>query len=352
MDKNPTLKKEIIEAWERYLNKTNTRDDFELILELFRDDRLQEFNEVADSKWVQVMNELHPTPEEKERYRREFARFFAEYQKRQKIEQRRIFSRNSIVRFRKIRYAAAAILLGLLIPDAAYLYMKPKTEQIAVQYVEELTQRGEIKTVVLPDQTEVTLNSDSRIIYPDHFVGNERSVELYGEALFDVTSNPARPFTVKTESLSIKVIGTVFDVKEYADDLVTSVSVVSGKVEVGLADEKLMLGQNQQVKMDKATGDFEKLTVDADKYLSWTDGALYFYRTPIREVVNVLNRKFPQVDIELAEGEYYYLITGEHDNVCRAENIIKGIIYSTGLKYKKTGANKYVLFNEETKNQK
>jgi len=105
-----------------------------------------------------------------------------------------------------------------------------------------------------------------------------------------------------------------------------------------------MLEQNQQAKMDKSTGKFEKMTIDAGKYLSWTNGVLYFNRTPIREVVNMLNRHYPQVDIELTEGEYSgILISGEHENVYTAEEILKSIVYITGLKCK-TGS-KYTLSN-------
>jgi len=96
------------------------------------------------------------------------------------------------------------------------------------------------------------------------------------------------------------------------------------------------------VKLDRSTGNFEKLTIDAGKYLAWTDGTLYFHRTPIREVINTLNRYYPQANIELAEGEYSHLISGEHDNK-RMEAVLTSIIYTTGLKYKKTG-NKIILF--------
>ena len=348
MDQNRHLRKDLIDAWERYVNKSDTCDDLALILDsTMNDEHIQEFNEVANRKWDKVMNEMPPTPEYREEiYREEFAQFFAEYQNKQKKKPIQIPWRNNIVRFRKIWYAAAAvILLGLLVP-AVYLYVKPETEQIAVQYIEKTTQRGEIITVVLSDQTEVTLNAGSRIIYPSIFTGDERSVELYGEAIFDVTSDPARPFTVKTENMNIRVLGTVFDVKEYADDLSASVSVVSGKVEVGITGEKIILDKNRQVKMDKSTGNIETMTIDADNYLSWTSGTLFFNQTPIREVVNILNRHYTQVDIELAEGEYAKLISGKYKNVFTAEEILKSIAYITGLKCIKTG-NKYTLYSEE-----
>ena len=355
MDKKQSSRKDLFEAWNRYLNDTCTCDDLALVLDSIMDDvNVQEFNDAFDAEGYRVMTGTTPTPEErKEAYRREAAKFLAEYKEKQTI---RIDcgdpfvapSQSKIVRFRKLWYAAAAaaILLGIVIP-ATYLFMKPKTEQIAIHYVEESTQRGEIRTVVLPDQTKVTLNAGSRLKYPVNFTGDERSVELYGEALFDVTSDPERPFTVKTENMNIKVLGTVFDVKEYADDLTASVSVVSGKVEVGLADEKLILVKNQQVKMDKTIGTNEKMNIDAVNCMSWTNGILYFNRTPIREVFNTLNRYYPQVDIDLAEIEYNSLMfTGKYKKENHPDNIIKGIAYTLGLKHKKTG-NKYVLYKEE-----
>ena len=359
MVENHILRKDLIEAWERYMNGSYTCDDLAFILDSIDDENIQEFNEVAQRELDKAKINMQPTPEEKEVYQKEFAQFFAEYQNRQKTQQMqqiqivcdepfRVPSQNKIARFIKTWYAAAAaiLLLGLLTPFV-YLYVKPKTEQISILYVEESTQRGEIKTVLLPDQTKVTLNVGSSIKYPANFTGAERSVELYGEALFDVTSDPARPFTVKTENLNIRVVGTVFDVKEYTDDLTASVSVASGKVEVSMANEKVMLEKNRHVKMEKATGNIETMSIDADNYLSWTDGTLYFNRTPIREVVNMLNRHYPQADIELADGEYHNTLTGKYNKDYRMENYLKGISYSTGLKYKKTGVNKYVLFNEK-----
>ena len=350
MYQNRPLRKEIIEAWNRLVNHACTIEDLTLLLDsVKRGEDFREFDEVFDRVWNETLiDKPEMTEDRREMYRKKAVQLLAEYQNKlemQKMQTIQPSSRNKTVRFLKTWYAAAAaaILLGLLIPTVTHLYMKPKTEQ-TILYVEEVTQRGEIKTVVLPDQTEVTLNAGSRIIYPDNFAGNERSVELYGEALFDVTSDPARPFTVKTENLNIKVVGTVFDVKEYADDLTASVSVTSGKVQVETCHAaSVMLEKNQQVKMNKATENFEKMTFDSDKHLLWTDGTLYFNRTPIHEVVNILNRQYPHVDIVLAKGEYSYLISGEHKIEYPVEDILESIVYSTGLEYKKSGANKYIL---------
>ena len=339
------------EAWSRFLNDSYTLVDLALILDSIKDDeKIREFHEVSDKLWNEIHNNTSPESEErKETYRKEAARLLTEYERKRSIQA----SSRNIGHFRKIWYAAAAVLLlGILIPTA-YHYMKPKTEQteLVVQYVEAVTQRGKIKTIILPDQTKVTLNAESLLTYPADFADNERSVELQGEALFDVTPDNERPFTVTTTDVKVSVLGTVFDVKAYSDDESLSVSVISGKVEVETwhaasyqpnRAASIVLEQNHQVKMNKAAGSFEKLTIDAEKYLLWIDGTLYFHRTPIREVVNMLNRYYPQAEVELAEGEYSGLISGEHDNK-RMEAVLTSIVYSTGINYKKIG-NKYILY--------
>ena len=337
------------ELWIRYGNNDYTIDDLAMILDIVRDeDNLQEFYEVSNWVW----NNTPPaTEEQQEVFRREVAQLIASYERSRKIQPKRVSLLRPGGRFRKIWYAAAAVLLlGLLIP-LAYLYNKPHTAQIVTHYVEIVTQRGEIKTVILPDLTEVTLNVESRIKYPSRFSGHERPVELVGQASFHVVSDPERPFTIHTENMDIQVLGTVFDVKAYTEDVLSSVSVLSGKVKVSLSGGTVekpcvtsqILEKNQQLKMDKTTGKTEKMTIDVDKYMLWKDGTLYFYRTPIRDVVNILNRHFHQVDIVLTGGEYKNLITGSHHNES-PEAILKSIVSTTGLKCKKEG-NRYTLFN-------
>ena len=336
------VRKDLREAWQRFVDDSYTCEDLALILDSVRDDEcLEEYHGAFDSVWKMSLSDLPLVSEDrKEIYRREAAQLLAEYQRKQQMKMKRISPQNNTIdRFRKIFYwaaAAAVLLFGLLIP-ATFYFLKPEQKQaVVVQYLETVTQRGEIKSVVFPDQTKVTLNSESRLIYPDHFNGDERSVELHGEALFEVSSDPERPFTVKTGNMNITVLGTVFGVKEYTDDLLTTVSVASGKVEVGLAGGKVLLEKNHQVRMDKTTENFEKLTIDAEKYLSWTDGTLYFQRTPIREAVNMINRRYPQMEIVLADGEYTNLISGRHDNAS-LEAVLTSIVYSTRIKYKQEG---------------
>ena len=344
MNPYSNIRKDIIEAWKRFVDNAYSAEDLALILESVRgDDHLREFFEVSDVVWSECLSDTPPlTKKQEERLRKEGLLLLAEYERKQGAQLPSYHS----ARIRKIVYAATAVfLLGLLIPFASH-FLKSKNGQDMVLYVEAVTQRGEIKTYMLPDSTTVTLNAESRITYPDRFTGDERPVELHGEALFDVTSDPERPFKVKTGNLNVSVLGTVFDVKAYENDTQSTVSVASGIVEVDWKAGKALVEQNQQMNMDKTTGNFDKQTIDAEKYLSWTTGALYFNMTPIREVVNMLNRYYPQTEIKLADGEYPFLITGEHHTDKKVEAALNSIMYSTGLALKKSG-NTYILYRHK-----
>jgi len=339
MDQKPPFRKDIVEAWNRFVNRDYTIEDVSLIIDSVRsDDHFQEFKEVSDRIWNEALvSNPTLTEEGKEAYRNEIAQLIANYENRQQAPAT-IPLKSAGKRRRWLYAAAAAILLCILIPTAI-LFQKPKADN----YIIAVTKRGEISYIDLPDQTKVTLNAGSTLKYPENFSGAERTVELSGEALFDVTSNPSHPFSVKTDNMNIRVLGTVFNVSVYRDDASSTVSVISGKVEVDVANSKILLEKNQQVKMNNVTHNFEKLSIDTDKYLAWLDGKLYFDRTSIKDVVNILNRQYPQSEIVLAEGDYSnYSFSGIHDNK-RLESVLHSIIFSTGLQCKKQ-ENKYTIY--------
>ena len=341
------------EAWGRFVDFSHTVDDTNLILDSIRKgDDLHESHEALDRIWDEALvNDDTPLePEELQKYKSEAGHIYSELERIKKMREMSVSSRK-IRRLRKIWYAAAAVfLLGLLIP-VAYRFLNQKTEQTEsiVQYVELSTGCGEIKTITLPDQTKVTLNVESSLKYPAVFT-NERMVELLGGAIFEVTPDSKRPFTVATTGINVSVLGTVFDVKAYPDDGLSIVTVASGKVEVEIANNNILLEKDRQLKIDRESGSLDQYTIDAGKYLSWTDGILYFHRTPVNEVVHMLNRSQLQLIFELAEGEYPNLITGRLDTK-KLETMLNPIINSIGLKYRKTG-NKIILYNDKNANNK
>ncbi len=116
------------------------------------------------------------------------------------------------------------------------------------------TKNGSRTKIMLPDGTQVWLNSDSRLVYDNEHFGDGtkeiREVSLTGEAYFDVVKNPARPFIIHTDKINIKVLGTAFNVKAYPEDKQTETSLIRGKIEVTIKNrpnDKIILSPNEKL---------------------------------------------------------------------------------------------------------
>lgn len=126
---------------------------------------------------------------------------------------------------------------------------KPDTKGNAQNTVS--TKRGSKSKVQLPDGTQVWLNADSRITYNENFQGAQREVELTGEAFFDVVRDETRPFIIHTSAIDVKVLGTSFNVRSYADEKNTETSLIHGSIEVTLVNsadkKKIILRPNDKL---------------------------------------------------------------------------------------------------------
>ena len=98
------------------------------------------------------------------------------------------------------------------------------------------TPKGKKTAITLSDGTKVIMNADSRLTFPQKFSGNTREVSLEGEAFFDVTHKAKIPFIIHTDKISIKVLGTEFNVRSYPGDSTTETTLIHGMIEVTLND--------------------------------------------------------------------------------------------------------------------
>jgi len=135
----------------------------------------------------------------------------------------------SIKRILKIYQKVAAFLLIPLI-GLGILYWISQYNQSVGQYTETIAPRGQKSQIVLTDGTKVWLNSDTKIKYPGNFSKNQRDVYLDGEAFFEVSKNAHQPFVVHTSQVNVKVLGTKFNVKAYADESEIETSLFEGKI--------------------------------------------------------------------------------------------------------------------------
>ena len=86
--------------------------------------------------------------------------------------------------------------------------------------------------LVLPDGSKVWLNASSSLHFPTVFNGNERNVDLTGEAYFEIAKNKEKPFHVNVNGYQVEVLGTHFDVNAYADEGAIRTSLLEGSVKI------------------------------------------------------------------------------------------------------------------------
>ena len=150
-----------------------------------------------------------------------------------------------------IKRIAAILLLPLLGAFGTYYYLtkvNPVVEE--AQLKECFVANGEQKQVKLPDGTKGWLNSGSLLVYDKHFRGKRRLLFLNGEARFQVAKDPTKPFLVKTAHMTVKALGTVFNLNAYSDQDVTIATLEEGKIQVYPClkqDTSLILSPDEQI---------------------------------------------------------------------------------------------------------
>lgn len=154
--------------------------------------------------------------------------------------------------------------------------------------------RGGEFRIVLEDSTEVWLNAESRLTYPESFSGSERRVAVTGEAYFKVARDEARPFYVETDGQLVKVYGTEFNIRSYAEDRDIYTTLVSGSIALSrLGDARsgeLLLTPSHQAlfnKNDEATSVKE---VDTQVVTSWRHGRFVFEEQNLEQIMRDLSR--------------------------------------------------------------
>lgn len=157
------------------------------------------------------------------------------------------------------------------------------------------TNRGERSTVTLADGSTVTLNVASEIQIPHDYLSN-RTIELTGEAYFNVNSSAARPFTVKTGDVNTVVLGTRFAVRSYPDQEMR-VAVQTGKVSVA----GVVLDANSAAHIYSPDSMSVVRNTDVTQYTGFISGSLYISNTPLKNAVNELSRWY-NIDIKLADA--------------------------------------------------
>ncbi|WP_454839123.1 FecR family protein [Pseudomonas hormoni] len=195
-------------------------------------------------------------------------------------------SRRSGVRRWSGALAMAACLLLMLSLGSGWQPLR-WVDDLGADYV---SAPGEIRTVTLADQSQVTLDADSAIAVD--FTRGERRVQLRRGAGFFSVTHTGEPFVVAAEKGQARVLGTQFEVRLQPHG--AQVTVLSGRVGVTADNhtEQQILTAGQQVAYGEGAAD-KLQTVDSEAQLAWRQGWLNYYKAPLADVVEDLRRYYP-----------------------------------------------------------
>ena len=260
---------------------------------------------------------------------------------------------------------AAALFLPLL-GGAIYLYID---RQNAIEDYEEATRHIEVLTaqnpgsityianpgtkssVVLPDSSVVRLNGESKLIVPQAFDAKVRELFLSGEGYFEVRHHEDWPMVIHTaKDVSVKVLGTTFDLSAYENDANVKLTLIEGKVILTeeIAHIQHEVKPHQEISIADRTENNETLQpvteikrADIKKNTGWVNGDLIFDNTPMPEVVKQLERWYG-VNIHVVGDDilnYRFTATFTTESITRVRDRIK---FSSMLEYEINGTEIYI----------
>lgn len=171
----------------------------------------------------------------------------------------------------------------------SYAVINPEAEKETVYNELVIPKCGEYN-LTLADGTNIILNSESSLRFPVHFSGNTREVWFTGEAYFKVTHNEKKPFIIHSGDVTVKVLGTSFNVMAYENEKNQEITLEQGEVEIGIHGQKELLKPGHQVAVNKSTSQMVNRKVDVESYISWKSGILRFDDMPLEQLLNRLTR--------------------------------------------------------------
>ncbi|WP_454802119.1 FecR family protein [Mucilaginibacter phyllosphaerae] len=239
---------------------------------------------------------------------------------------------------------AASVLIFLTSGWFGYRYFLKDNDAVAFNVLS--NPKGKRSKLLLPDGSTVYLAGGSTLKYLKDFNGKKRSIQLNGEAFFEVVHKADKPFVVQTGQISTVVLGTSFNVQAYNTDHKISVTVATGKVGV-MADVKgkdhlvKYLLPNEQININTQNGLFVSNKADARRASEWINNKLTFYNTTYNDIAKALERQYG-VDIDFTDPELGNVrLTAKLNNVS-LKQAMDNLTILSGLAYTKNGNHLFI----------
>ncbi|MCW3466619.1 FecR family protein [Chitinophaga nivalis] len=235
----------------------------------------------------------------------------------------------------------AASLLLILGTGMLLWQLRPAKEK----WQEVFAAKGHPQQFTLDDGTHVWLNAGSSLRYPAHFTGDTRQIELLsGEICLDVKQDPAHPFIIKSGQVQTRVLGTMFNVRNYPQLAFIQVTVQQGKVAVQgdpsvkqLAAKEIQLSPDEQLTIDTRSSAYNKTRVDGQSINGWTTGKLLFNNERLDIIALLLANKYDQ-QISFADTSLgAYRITAGFETADPLSTVLDALCLANKLTYSNNG---------------
>lgn len=202
-----------------------------------------------------------------------------------------------------------------------------------VSYVTLSTPRGGQYQITLPDGSKVWLNAESSITYPTSFAGQQRKVELRGEAYFEVakqhsTQNPqtASRFIVSSAGQEVTVLGTHFNINAYPDEKEIKTTLLEGSVQVSTLhpSQNTILKPNQQAILTGTS--LSVKTVYSEDEVAWKNGYFMFNNESLESIMKTIGRWYAleiQYEDPTLKKETFFGTMSKFENSSKVLNMLE-----------------------------
>lgn len=223
-------------------------------------------------------------------------------------------------RLTPLRMGMAAATVALLCVMGWFAY-----ESLRPEVLQTVSTLAEVRTVRLPDGSEITLNHYSSLTYPERFRQANREVTLNGEAYFEVAKDAEHPFIVQAEAVKVQVLGTHFNVEAYRNDPEVRTTLLEGSVAVSDQSNsaRIVLRPNESAIYNKEKKSLvREAAAHAPEEIAWRHGKFIFHNLPLQEIARQLSNSFG-VDIRIGkEALRNYKLTASFTNGESLEQIL------------------------------
>lgn len=234
---------------------------------------------------------------------------------------RKLSLRGTRVHGRRIAgYAAsafAAVALCLLFFAAGNHW--GRLDAASVAWMEERVPYACTRQLQLSDGTVLTLAPGTRITYPDRFTGAERRIFVDGEIFASVAKNSECPFIISSAGAQVKVLGTTFNFKSFAESSNVELSLLEGSVQMQFSSERskrqITVSPGQRIRFDKTTSELRTERFDVGTYtpLYADASSVYYNNVRLQDIAADLSRRFDRkiviTDEKLAQSSFFAIFT-------------------------------------------